>query len=313
MKHKTRTERVYNEATGWYETREVELKGYTFTDEDRILIVREYLESGVSAEKIIKKYHISSRSVLFSWMDKLLNEKDLLPLPQESILDKDMAKTKDECLKEKDAEIKRLRKALELAYENNPDMESMQLRRLSSESSLDRAKAQTGLRASVLLRLGLAQTGNEFNESIHNLNDEQSISVTVSIPILDWGQGRGRVRVAKNNLDLTNMQLEQQQLSFDRQVTRAVNQFNLQQNRVDIAYRTMTTAQHRYEVARQLYMTGRSTVLDLNSAITSKDTAYRGYVSALSTWWQLYYTIRSMTGYDFQNDLPLEYQVEYGY
>ncbi|WP_278984614.1 hypothetical protein [Segatella bryantii] len=59
MKHKTRTERVYNEATGWYETREVELKGYTFTDDDRILIVREYLESGVAAEKIIKKYHIS--------------------------------------------------------------------------------------------------------------------------------------------------------------------------------------------------------------------------------------------------------------
>ena len=51
MKHKTRTERVYNESTGWYETREVELKGYTFTDDDRILIVREYLESCVPAEK----------------------------------------------------------------------------------------------------------------------------------------------------------------------------------------------------------------------------------------------------------------------
>ena len=106
MKHKTRTERVYNEATGWYETREVELKGYTFTDDDRILIVREYLESGVAAEKIIKKYHISSRSVLFSWMDKFLNEKDLLPLQQEPVDDDDMAKTKDERLKEKDAEIK---------------------------------------------------------------------------------------------------------------------------------------------------------------------------------------------------------------
>lgn len=114
MKHKTRTERVYNETTGWYETREVELKGYTFTDDDRILIVREYLESGVAAEKIIKKYHISNRSVLFSWMDKFLNEKDLLPLQQEPVDDDDMAKTKDERLKEKDAEIKRLRKALEL-------------------------------------------------------------------------------------------------------------------------------------------------------------------------------------------------------
>ena len=113
MKHRTRKERVYNETTGWYETREVELKSYSFTDDDRILIVREYLESGVAAEKIIKKYHISSRSVLFSWMDKFLNGKDSLPLQQEPV-DDDMAKTKDERLKEKDAEIKRLRKALEL-------------------------------------------------------------------------------------------------------------------------------------------------------------------------------------------------------
>ena len=47
-------------------------------------------------------------------MDKFLNEKDLLPLQQEPVYDDDMAKTKDERLKEKDAEIKRLRKALEL-------------------------------------------------------------------------------------------------------------------------------------------------------------------------------------------------------
>ena len=122
MKHKTRTERVYNEATGWYETRQVELKGYTFTDDDRILIVREYLESGLPAEKVIKKYHISSRSVLFSWMDKFLNEKDSLPLQQESIFDEDMAKTKDERLKEKDAEIKQLEKLRSHAYSTMIDL-----------------------------------------------------------------------------------------------------------------------------------------------------------------------------------------------
>ena len=114
MKHRTRKERVFNETTGWFETREVELKSYSFTDDDRIQIVREYLESGLPAEKIIKKYHISSRSVLFSWMDKFLNERDSLPLQQEPQIEEDMTKTKDERLKEKDAEIKRLRKALEL-------------------------------------------------------------------------------------------------------------------------------------------------------------------------------------------------------
>ena len=31
MKRKTRIERVYNEDTGWFETREVELNSYSFT------------------------------------------------------------------------------------------------------------------------------------------------------------------------------------------------------------------------------------------------------------------------------------------
>ena len=60
------------------------------------------------------RYYISSRTVLFSWMDKFLNEKDLLSLPPEDQNRDDMAKTTNEQLKEKDAEIKRLRKALEL-------------------------------------------------------------------------------------------------------------------------------------------------------------------------------------------------------
>ena len=95
MKRKTRIERVYNEDTGWFETREVELNSYSFTDDDRIMIVREYMESGLPAEEIIKKYYISSRTVLFSWMDKFLNEKDLLSLPPEDQNRDDMAKTTD--------------------------------------------------------------------------------------------------------------------------------------------------------------------------------------------------------------------------
>ena len=58
MKRKTRIERVYNEDTGWFETREVELNSYSFTDDDRIMIVREYMESGLPAEEIIKKPQI---------------------------------------------------------------------------------------------------------------------------------------------------------------------------------------------------------------------------------------------------------------
>lgn len=206
-----------------------------------------------------------------------------------------------------------LEQAMELARKNSPDIESMELSRLNSESNLAYYKSQAGFKASVYLSLGLAQTADELPESFRNLNDEQSVRVTVSIPILDWGRAKGRVRIAQNNLQLTQLRIEQNEVNFEKTVTRTVAQFNLQERQVDIARRAMQTAQHRYEVARHLYMNGNSTILDLNTAITSKDSAYRGYVSALSRYWQLYYTIRSLTAYDFMNNELIEQQIEYGY
>lgn len=203
--------------------------------------------------------------------------------------------------------------ALELARANSPDIESMELNRLYGERELAYAKSQTGLKSSVYLRLGLAQTSDEFSQSIQNLNDEQSVNITFQIPILDWGKGRGRVRMAQNSLELTQLHLEQQEVAFEKLVNRTVNQFNIQGRSVEISHRTMVTAQHRYEVARQLYLTGNSTMLDLNAAITTKDSAYRGYVSALSNYWGLYYTIRSITGYDFEKNILIENIVEYGH
>ena len=202
--------------------------------------------------------------------------------------------------------------AMELARQNSPDIESMELSRLNSESNLAYAKSQAGFKASIYMRLGLAQTADELPESFRNLNDEQSVSVSISIPILDWGRARGRVKIAQNNLELTRMHIEQNEVSFEKTVTRTVAQFNMQERQVNIARRAMQTAQHRFEVARHLYVSGNSTILDLNSAITAKDSAYRGYVSALSRYWQLYYTIRSLTAYDFDNNELIEQQVEYG-
>ena len=205
-----------------------------------------------------------------------------------------------------------LDQAMELARQNSPDIESLELSRLNSESNLAYAKSQAGFKASIYMRLGLAQTADELPESFRSLNDEQSVSVSISIPILDWGRARGRVKIAQNNLELTRMHIEQNEVSFEKMVIRTVSQFNMQERQVDIARRTMQTAQHRYEVARHLYVSGNSTILDLNSAITAKDSAYRGYVSALSRYWQLYYTIRSLTAFDFNNNELIEQQVEYG-
>lgn len=203
-----------------------------------------------------------------------------------------------------------LDEALQLARRHSPDEDSRERQRLQSEENLAYAKANAGLKASIYMQLGLAQTGDDLRHTARDLMDEQYVSVGISLPILDWGRARGQVRMARSNLDLVNIQNEQSAMDFERTVVKAVTQFNLQSGRVMLAQKTMDTAMRRYEVARHLYVGGRSTILDLNAAIGEKDAAYRGYINSLATFWSLYYTLRSMTQYDFQWQLPIEYEYD---
>lgn len=203
-----------------------------------------------------------------------------------------------------------LDEALLLASQNSPDIDNMQLRRLESESAVAQARANAGLKADIYLRFGLTQTSDRWREAWRNPMDQQYVSLSISLPILDWGRGKGQVRVAKSNRDLVKTQVEQDKTDFDLNIRKLVKQFNLQARRVHIAARTDTTARRRAEVARRLYLLGQSTVLDLNASISEKDSARRAYLTALYDYWSLYYTLRSLTLYDFGRGREVEYDLE---
>ena len=200
--------------------------------------------------------------------------------------------------------------ALQWARVHSPDITSLQRRRVEAESNVAQAKANAGLKASLYLRFGLTQTSDRFSEVYRDPSQQQAVSVGITLPILDWGRGRGQVRVARSQRDLVETQVEQSLTDFDQNVRKLVGQFNLQAMRVRVAARTDSTALRRSEVARRLYLLGRSSVLDLNASIEEKDAARRNYLNALHTYWSLYYTLRSLTLYDFRAGRPLQADYE---
>ncbi len=196
--------------------------------------------------------------------------------------------------------------ALKMAFENSPEPETYERMKLQSQSNLAYAKANAGLKADLYVQFGLTQTGDKFADSYRNPMNQQYASIGISLPILDWGRGKGQIRVAKSNVDLVNTQVEQGMKDFELNVIRMVRQFNLQSQYVEVAAKTDRTADRRYEVAKRLYILGKSTILDLNASITEKDAARRSYIAALKSYWSLYYGLRSMTGYDFEKNIKIE-------
>ena len=197
----------------------------------------------------------------------------------------------------------------QLALENSPDPEYYNRIVRESESNLAYAKANARMKADLYVQFGLSQTGLDIPQSYHNPMHQEYVSVSLSLPILDWGRGRGKVRVAKSQLALAHTRAEQGMNDFTRNVEKLVLQFNMQSRKVNIASLTDRRSSQRFSVAMRMYVMGRISLLDLMSAVSEKNYAKRNFISALQTYWSLYYTLRSMTAYDFENDRALTEQL----
>lgn len=114
MEEKTRKQWRWDETTGRHEVLYVPTGRYKFTEEDKMQIVSEYVLGHIPASRIIEKYHIGSRQVLFNWMDKFVNEKELVSLSDKQSEEAMAKKNPEERVKELEAENRRLEKALEL-------------------------------------------------------------------------------------------------------------------------------------------------------------------------------------------------------
>ena len=195
---------------------------------------------------------------------------------------------------------------LELAHINNPEMISQQLTLLNAQSSVAQAKAEKGLNANLTASFGTRDQDPIFRQAYQDANQQQTIRLGISIPILDWGLGRGRYQMARSSLQLAQVTSQQQRSDFDANLILDVEQFNLQAEQVLTAAKSDTVAQRMFEVAYERFRIGKISVLELNNADTKKDSNRRAYVQALQNYWNYYYNIRSLALFDFVSRKPLE-------
>ncbi len=196
-------------------------------------------------------------------------------------------------------------RALGLAKQNNPSLLNLEIQLLEASRQVAESKAEKGLDADLFASFGLTQSDISLSGSYQNPEDQQIIQLGASFPILDWGLGRGRYRMAQSNQEVVRTQVQQAEIDFEQEVMLTVMQFNLQENMLMTAAKSDTVAQMRYDVAKQRFLIGKIDVLDLNVARQEKDVARRGYIAALRNYWQFFYDLRRLTLYNFIEEKTL--------
>jgi len=199
---------------------------------------------------------------------------------------------------------------LELAKANNPTILTQQLNVLTAQSSLAQAKAEKGLNANLMASFGTRDQDSNFDLAYANSNQQQNIRLGITMPILDWGLGRGRYKMAQSNLELAQVTSDQALVDFEQNLILDAEQFNLQKAQVAVAAKSDTVAMRMYEVTKQRFLIGKIAILELNNADTKKDQNRRQYIQALQNYWNYFYNIRNLALFDFVNRKPLETEFE---
>ncbi|MDR1330861.1 MAG: TolC family protein [Tannerella sp.] len=200
-------------------------------------------------------------------------------------------------------------RVLEKAIENNAFAKRIMRMQLEADFQVATAK---GNQRSIDLYASVGYTGQDRipGEAYSRLRGNQIVEVGVSIPLLDWGKRKGKVKVAESNRDVLLSKNKQEQMNFNQNVFLLVENFNNQAGQLEIAEQADLIAERRYLTSIETFLTGRINILDLNDARTSKDDARLKHIQELYRYWNYYYNIRSVTLYDFLSDSSLDADFE---
>jgi outer membrane protein len=198
--------------------------------------------------------------------------------------------------------------AMDKALANSSSVISMKRKLLEAERDVRQAKMDNRFDADLTASFGYTQTANEIRDVYKNPLDQQRVTLTVIIPILDWGISRGTIKIAESQAEITKNSVEQERIDFERSIYLKVMQFNMQKNQLKIAAKSDTVAKKTYEVTKGRYLIGRANdVTDLNNAQIDMDSSEKSYYSTLQTYWISYFELRKLTLFDFERNQPLQF------
>jgi outer membrane protein len=129
--------------------------------------------------------------------------------------------------------------------------------------------------------------------------DQEIISLGLSLPIMDWGLGKGRVKTAKSRENVVRTQTDQEDTEHRQDIMIKVVQFNNQIRQCKISAMADSVAEQRYEMVMERFINGTADVTDLNTAQSEKDEAANRYIQELNNYWSYYYNIRRLTLFDY--------------
>lgn len=190
--------------------------------------------------------------------------------------------------------------ALAQARENNPTLIGHKQTILEAERDVARTRAESRFNATLNASVGFNQVSTKLWDAYRDLLQQDLVTVSLTIPLVDWGVRKGKYNMARNTLNVARIEGRQEELSVEQDVTMTLSEFATQQNLVESAIEALNLADTAYKQTMQRFIIGKSDMNSLTLSHNRQQEASKNYISSLKNYWLSYYKIRKLTLYDFE-------------
>lgn len=195
--------------------------------------------------------------------------------------------------------------ALAMAKANNPTLLGHRQTILEGERELSRAKTESRFNASVNASVGFNQVADRLSGAYRDPLRQDIVAVQLTVPLVDWGVRKGKVNMARNNLNVSEIAARQEELTVEEDILMTLSDYNARQKLIASAAEALDLAEMAYGQTMQRFIIGKADLNTITLSLQRRQEASKNYISALQNFWLSHYKIRRLTLYDFDRGLPI--------
>lgn len=196
-------------------------------------------------------------------------------------------------------------KALELVRHNSPDILAACQNIMQGEQNVDQTRKNRYLDGSFSASIGLNQEAEAFNNAYNNPMTQQTVKLTLTIPLTDFGQKKSLYNRAKEDLETAKSSAKLKEKTLEEELVKSLYNLPIQKKIAENASMAYDIAIMSYNETKERFKVGKTDISSFSLAISRQMSALENYYTAIMNYWLTYYKIRKLTLFDFQRGVEL--------
>lgn len=190
--------------------------------------------------------------------------------------------------------------AIDQGVANRMELRQREINIETSQFDLIQTKALNEFRGSLGLSLGLFGDNEKFGKVYDAPTDNETVSLSLTIPLWDWGERKSRIKATEATIESANITLEEEHNNIILGIRKVYRNLLNLQNQIEIARQSVTNAQLTYDLNLEKYKNGDLTGMDLNIYQNQLSEKQLSFTNSLISYKLELLNLKIQTLYDFE-------------